>query len=169
MVSTLESDPLSCERLKTMLALLAFSIRSEQGCLLRIADHEESGVVVRIVVDFLLQHLHAIHPGSVGRADGCPSVHLVLGDECGRTCGILSLHRLEIGMVGEELATLHQRYRMRVNLLQGAPVVGRQAADAVLDVELALLPRWFRSAGAARSCGAGCRRWCSRWRRCRLR
>ena len=41
-------------------------------------------------------------------------------------------------MVGEELATLHQRHRMRVNLLQGAPVVGRQAANAVLDVELVL-------------------------------
>ncbi len=65
-------------------------------------------------------------------------LHLVLGDVSCRTCGILSLHRLEVGMVGEELATLHQSHRMGVNLLQGAPVVIRQTADAVLDVELVL-------------------------------
>lgn len=53
---------------------------TEQGCLLGIADHEKPGVVVRIVVDVFLQHLHAVHVGSVRRADGCPSPHLVLGD-----------------------------------------------------------------------------------------
>ena len=73
---------------------------TEQGCLLRIADHEESGVVVRIVVDVFLQHLHTVHVGSVRRADGCPSPYLVLGDVGCRACGIFCLHRLEVGMIG---------------------------------------------------------------------
>ena len=111
---------------------------TEQGCLLRIADHEESGVVVRIVVDVFLQHLHTVHVGSVRRADGCPSPYLVLGDVGCRACGIFCLHRLEVGMVGQELAALHEGYRMGVNLLQGAPVVFWQTADAVLYVELVL-------------------------------
>ena len=111
---------------------------TEQGCLLRIADHEKPGVVVRIVVDAFLQHLHAVHVGGVRRADGCPSPHLVLGDVGCRACGIFCLHRLEVGMVGQELAALHEGYRMGVNLLQGAPVVFWQTADAVLYVELVL-------------------------------
>ncbi len=121
-----------------MLALLAFSMGRSRAAFCGLQHHEEAGVVVRIVVDALLQHLHAIHLGCIGRADGCPSLHLVLGDVGCRTCGILCLHRLEVGMVGQELPTLHQSHRMGVNLLQGAPVVIRQAADAVLDVELVL-------------------------------
>ena len=111
---------------------------TEQGCLLRIADHEKPGVVVRIVVDVFLQHLHAVHVGGVRRADGCPSPHLVVGDVGCRACGIFCLHRLEVGMVGQELAALHEGYRMGVNLLQGAPVVFWQTADAVLYMELVL-------------------------------
>ena len=111
---------------------------AEQGGLLRVAHHEESGEVVRVVVYSLLQHLHPVHPGSIAGADGSPSMHLVLGDVGCRACGVLSLHGLEVGMVGEKLAALHQSHRMGVNLLQGAPVVVGQAADAVLDVELVL-------------------------------
>ena len=97
--------------------LVGLLYRAKQGCLLRIAAHEESGIVVRIVVDALLQHLHAIHLGCIARADGCPSMHLVLGDIGCRTCGILCLHSLEVGMVGQKLTTLHQSHWVGMHLL----------------------------------------------------
>ena len=52
----------------TSLNLSLIHIWTEQGCLLGIADHEKPGVIVRIVVDVFLQHLHAVHVGSVRRA-----------------------------------------------------------------------------------------------------
>ena len=109
--------------------------RTEESRLLGVAHHEEPREVVRIVVDAFLQHLHAIHLGCVRRADGRPPSHVVLGDIGSRACGILRLHRLEVGMVGEKLAALHQGHRMRMHFLEGAPVVLGQTADAVLDVE----------------------------------
>ena len=135
MVSTLESEPLS-RQTEDDARLVGLLDGTEKSGLLRIADHEESGVVVRIVVDAFLQYLHAVHLGGIRRADGCPSMYLVLRYVSCRTGSILCLHRLEVGMVGQKLATLHQCHRMGVNLLQGAPVVFWQTADAVLYLSL---------------------------------
>ena len=62
----------------------------------------------------------------------------MLGNKGSRTCGIFCLYSFQVGMIGEESATLHQCHRMGMNLLKCTPVIIGQTADAVLYMESVL-------------------------------
>ena len=44
---------------------------AQEVCLARVCHYEETGVVMRIVLYVILQHLEPVHLCSVSMADGC--------------------------------------------------------------------------------------------------
>ena len=75
---------------------------------------------------------------SLSVADGCPSVALVALNKLSSSSCIFSFHSLEVGMVGDVVATLHQSHRMRVNLGDGCDIVVGQTAYGMLYVQFML-------------------------------
>ena len=103
--------------------------------LLRIRGYEEAREVVLVVLDGIFEHLQTVHLGSLGIADGSPSAALVPGDICCCSGCVFGLNRLQLRMIGQKVAALHQRHRVGVYLLQRFPRVVGQAADAVAYVQ----------------------------------
>ena len=118
--------------------LVGLGQRPQHVGLVGIAHHQEAGEVMLIVLNVVFQHFQSIQVGGLGMADGSPPLLLPLGNHLGRAGGILGLHILHLRVLGQKLAALHQGYGMGVYLLDGVPVVVRQAADAVGDVQLVL-------------------------------
>ena len=112
--------------------------RPEEVGLQGVAHHEEACEVVLVVLYRVLQYAHAVHLGCLAAADGCPSSAVLLLDILCRACGVLSLHHLQFGVVGEVVAALHQRHGVRVHLVHRSPVVLGQTADAVAYVQFML-------------------------------
>ena len=71
-------------------------------------------------------------------ADGSPPSLQSFGNHLGTTCGIFGLDILQRGMLSKELTALHESHGMRMYLGNGVPIVFRQAADAVRDMEFVL-------------------------------
>ena len=89
-----------------------------------------------VVLNLVFQHPQSVSPCGVGMADGSPAATLQSLYHLCRACGVLCLHSLQLGMVGQECAALHQCHGVRVHLGDGVPRVVGQTADAVLDVQL---------------------------------
>ena len=106
--------------------------------LVRVRYHQESGEVVLVVLDVILQHLQSVQSSGLGVADGGASALHSLGYHLCRSGRVFRLHILKLWVLSQEVATLHQRHWVRVHLGDGVPVVLRQATDAVSDVQLVL-------------------------------
>ena len=119
-------------------ALVGLGKRTHHIGLVRIAHYQESGKVMLVVLDMILKHLQSVQLGSLGMTDGSPSALLALGNHLGTTGSILGLHILKLWVLSQEVAALHQGYGVRVYLGNGVPIVLRQTADAVGDVQLML-------------------------------
>ena len=63
---------------------------------------------------------------------------LILRNDLCRPSRIISLYSLQLSVPGKKLPTLHERYRMGMDLTDRVPVIIRQATDAVLYVKLML-------------------------------
>ena len=70
--------------------------------------------------------------------DGCPALLVTLGNHLRRSGRILSLHILQLRMLSQELTALHEGNGMRVYLGNRVPVILRQTADAVGNMQLVL-------------------------------
>ena len=119
-------------------ALIGLGKRTHHIGLVRIAHYQESGKVMLVVLNMVLKHLQSVQFGSLGMTDGCPSALLALGYHLGTTSGILGLHILKLWVLCQEVAALHQGYGVRVYLGDGVPIILRQTADTVRDVQLML-------------------------------
>ena len=91
-----------------------------------------------VVLYVVFQHFQSVESGCLGMTDGSPPFLLAFGNHLGTACRILSLYMLHLRMLSQELTTLHQGHRVRMNLSYRIPVVIWQTADAVRDVQLVL-------------------------------
>ena len=111
--------------------LVGFRQGAQHIGLVRIRYHEETGEVVLVVLDMILQHLQSIEPRSLRMTDGSPALVSALGNHLCRTSRILGLHILQRGMLSQELTALHQGHRMGMDLRDGVPIVIRQTTDTM--------------------------------------
>jgi hypothetical protein len=86
--------------------------RAEKIGLTRIAYDKETGEIVLIVFDTLLQHFQSIEFGGGNITDGSPSLTVVILDVFCRTGGVDAFHDLDVRMIIEKITALHQSDRM---------------------------------------------------------
>ena len=79
----------------------------------------------------LFQNLHPVEWGSELRTDGCVTSQTILADVLGRTCCVVRFHNLQLRMLFQEVATLHQRHRVRIHLCDVLPRILWQTHDAM--------------------------------------
>ena len=91
-----------------------------------------------VVFDAVLQNLHPIHLCCRRIANCCLSMKTVLGDMLCCSCGVLSFDGFHLRVLCQELAALHESYRVGVDFGYRVPVVIRKTTDAVLYVKLVL-------------------------------
>lgn len=85
--------------------LVGFRHRAKQVGLVRIADYEEAGEIVLIVLDMVFPYPLSHNGVQPQRGDGSPSVALVALNKLSSSDCIFSFHSLEVGMVGDVVAT----------------------------------------------------------------
>ena len=91
-----------------------------------------------VVLDMVFQYLHAIKLCCIRTANGSPMLVLFLLNHLGGSCGIFCLHILQLWMLSQELTALHESHWMGMNLGNGVPVIVRQTADTVGDMQFML-------------------------------
>ena len=84
------------------------------------------------------QNLHPIEWGGEFGADGGMTSHVLFADVFGRPCGVGGLHNLEIRMVVQEVAALHQSHWVGVHFRDVVPVFVGQTHEAVTDSQFVL-------------------------------
>lgn len=89
-------------------------------------------------LDAFLQHLHPVDGRCGLGADGGLSAALMACDVGCGACRVLGLHHLQVRMLAEEVAALHQRHGVRVHLGERVPVVVWQTHNTVFDAQLML-------------------------------
>ena len=112
--------------------------RAQEVSFLRCRRNEEAREVVLVVLDAVFQHFQSVELCSRRVTDGCPAFALVFSNKLRCACRIFRFHSLHARMVGKKDATLLQCYGMRVDFLQSGPIIIRQTADAMFDVQLML-------------------------------
>ena len=118
--------------------LIGLHQRAQHIGLIRIRYYKKSGEVVLVVLNVIFKNLQTVEFGCLSVTNSSPPSLLTFGNHLRRTSGVLSLHILQLWVLGQELTALHQRHRMRVDFCNRLPVVFRQTADAMGDVQLVL-------------------------------
>ena len=103
-----------------------------------IAHHQETGKVMLVILDVVFKNLQSVQLCCLSMTDGSPSAFLSLCYHFGRSGSILCFNVLQLWMICQEVTTLHQCHRVRVYLSNSIPIVLRQTADAVSNVQLVL-------------------------------
>ena len=118
--------------------LISLSQRAQHVGLIWIAHYQETGKVMLIVLNVVFKHLQSVQLCCLRMTDGSPSTFLSLSYHLSRTCSVLSFYILKLRMLCQKVAALHQSHWVRVNLGNSVPIVLRQTADAVSNVQLVL-------------------------------
>ena len=77
-----------------------------------ITEHEETGVVVLVVLYGVFQNFQAVEFGCIGVADGGVSMELHPCYFLRRTCRIFGLYHFQMGTERKEVTTLGQSHRV---------------------------------------------------------
>ena len=104
----------------------------------RVAQAEETRIVMLIVLNGFTQHFHIIYRRGVLGADGGMAAQAQTAYHLGGTGRVVRFHHLAPWPLPQEMAALHQGHRMRIDFADILLAVLRQAQQAVLNVLLML-------------------------------